>query len=401
MPKFCYTKLMFKTSKSTKIDPTSSTLLASVDNLTMGYIVTDMDHQVLSINHAARQLLSAVKHIVTLEKVVEQLPERLALLDHVMFCSAEHKSCSFREVELGDKKVRLFLAPIFVGDELRGNLLTLEDITERTASEHSRDQFLSFIVHELRTPLTAIHGNAELIQSYYQKALKDKGLSEMVSDIGTGSVSVLAMVNQLLDMSRLEEGRIQYDLQQFDINTVVGETVHSLSVIAKERGLTLKLTEPAEANMQVVGDPGRTKQALTNLIGNGLKFTEKGGVTVSLMQNKHQEVEVRVSDTGPGIPSESRAHMFQKYFQASNNKYRKDSTKSTGLGLYITKLMLEGMGGHISLLDAEPGKGSTFMISLSLATPERLAQLTKQLYDAKQGVQHAPVSEHQSMALIR
>ena len=376
----------------------TSLALASIDNLTIGYIVTNMKHEIVLINYAARSLLAATKQIDTLEDVVKRLPDRLALLDHVKYCSIEHKSCSFREVELGDRTVRVFLSPIFGSDELEGNLLTLEDITDKVEQERARDQFLSFLVHEFRTPLTAIRGNSSLIQDYYKDALKDPELNELVGDISTGSTYLLDMVNQFLDMARLEEGRIAYDLQSFEVVDLLHETVDSLEVLAKQRGLALSFNAPADAKAQVVADRQRVKQVVTNLVGNGLKFTEHGCVTVSINQTS-EALEVFVTDTGPGIPTDSRDKLFQKFFQASNNKLSKDSAKSTGLGLYAAKLMVEGMGGHISLASSKSDEGSTFVFTLDLATSSRLKRLEKQLYDAKQGVEHAPAEEHHSIAL--
>jgi signal transduction histidine kinase len=373
----------------------------SIENLPFGYIVTNTAHEVLRINYAARELLAVPHDVATLEQVVVRIPTELAILDHVKYCSIEHKSCNFRQVKLGDKLVRVFLSPIFAGDDLQGNLLTLQDITETVNQERARDQFLSFLVHELRTPLTAIHGNSELIRDYYKDALRDKSLNEMIKDISSGSSNLLAMVSEFLDMGRLEEGRVEYDLQEFEAVAVVRETVRSLDVIAQERGLKLVFEDPTFLVAQVTGDPGRFKQVLTNLIGNGLKFTEAGSVTVRLEKSADTELRILVSDTGPGIPVESQANMFQKYFQASNNKFAHDSAKSTGLGLYVTKLMVEGMDGHIALLSSEVGRGSTFMCSLKLATPTQLKSLSKRLYDAKQGVEHAPAEDHQSMLLTR
>jgi signal transduction histidine kinase len=311
----------------------------------------------------------------------------------------EHKSCSFREVELGDKRVRVFLSPIFDGPDLRGNLLTLEDITEKAEQEHAREQFLSFLVHELRTPLTAIRSNSALVQEHFAALAKDnEDLQEILADINSGSKYVLEMVNQFLDMARLEEGRIKFDLKQFELVQVIRETVASLEVLAKDRGLSLTFDAPQDMGVQVAADIGRTKQVLTNLIGNGLKFTEKGGVTVSLAV-KDDLAEISVKDTGAGIPEDSQKKMFQKYFQASNNKMATDSSKSTGLGLYVTKLMVEGMGGTIALTNSQVNEGSTFTFTLHLATQEWLKQVSKLIADAEQGVQHAQVPEHSSTSL--
>lgn len=372
--------------------------LLSLDNLTIGYIVTNMKHEVVLLNYAARRLLAATKQTETLEQVVTHLPDRLALLDHVKYCSIEHKSCSFREVELGDRIVKVFLAPIFEGDELTGNLLTLEDITEKVAQERARDQFLTFLVHEFRTPLTAIRGNSVMIEEHYTDGKPDLPLQEMIGDISAGSAYLLAMVNQFLDMARLEEGRIKYDWQNFELVELIQQTLRGLQILAKERDLTLELDAPADLRVSVVADPQRVKQVITNLVGNALKFTEKGGVTIHVEPGK-TDVAVLVTDTGAGIPAESRDRLFQKFFQAANNRMTRDSAKSTGLGLYATRLMVEGMGGKIGLASSEPDKGSTFKFTLDIGTPARLKLLEKQMYDAEQGVQHAPAEEHNSVNL--
>jgi len=365
----------------------------SVEYLNVGYIVSGPDHKILILNHAARQLLTTTKAISTLEEVVSFLPERLHLMDHVKYCGIEHRSCSFRQVELGDNIVRVFLSPIFENGTLSGSLLTLEDITQKVQQEKAHDQFLSFLVHELRTPLTAIRGNSTLLQEDFSDDIDDKQVREIIGYINAGSQNVLGMVNQFLDMSRLEEGRIQFELQKFSLIPLLHEVIDNLHVLAQERGLSLEVHTPHDANIEVVADPGRVRQVITNLIGNALKFTEKGGVKVSLKPGTNT-VEVSVTDTGPAIPAESQANLFQKYFQASNNKLRKDSSQSTGLGLYVTKLMVEGMGGQIYLSDSEVGKGSTFTFTLDVATTSRMAHLKTQLEEAKQGAEHHEVPEH-------
>lgn len=142
-----------------------------------------------------------------------------------------------------------------------------------------------------------------------------------------------------------------------------------------------------------MADPHRTNQVLTNLIGNALKFTAEGWVKLHFIKTA-KELQVFITDTGPGIPAKDQSGLFQKYYQASNNKLKKDSAKSTGLGLYTTRLMMEGMGGTVQLSESKVGTGSTFMFTLDLATKERLAHLRVQKNEAKQGVEHAAVSEH-------
>lgn len=370
----------------------------SLEYLPLGYIVTNLDHKILLINGSAKSILKETNLISTLEQVVEKLPERLQLLDHVKYCSVEHKSCSFREVEIGDRLVRLYLSPIFEGGNLTGNLITLEDITDKVNKEKAREQFLSFLVHEFRTPLTAIGGNAEMIKDFFVTDDNKDKLPAMANDIQTGSKYLLQMVNQFLDLSKLEEGTIKYDFKEFEIIALIDETIQSLDVIAKNKNIELKFHIEGPKKYNVVADPHRTKQVLTNLIGNAIKFTDRGEVNVSLTTDE-EFLEISVNDTGHGIPLDSRENMFQKYFQASNNKMKNDSTKSTGIGLYVTRLIVEGMGGKVWLKSSELDKGSTFAFTVTLATEERMKRLQKQLNEAIQGAEHAFVSEHNTLSV--
>lgn len=376
----------------------SKTAAESVEYLNIGFIVSDPSHQIVVLNHAARQLLATTQNIASLEEVVAFLPERLHLMEHVKYCGLEHRSCSFRQVELGDRVVRVFLSPIFEGATLTGSLLTLEDITQLTQQEKARDQFLAFLVHEFRTPLTAIKGNSALLQENFADHLSDPKVREIVGFINTGSQNVLGMVNQFLDMSRLEEGRIQFEWQKFALIPLIQEVIDNLQVLAEVHQLSLEAHLPQASAVEVVADPGRVKQIMTNLIGNALKFTEQGSVSVNLKPST-KTVEIAITDTGPGIPVENQDRLFQKYFQASNNKLRRDSSQSTGLGLYVTRLMAEGMGGRIYLVNSEVGKGSTFAFTLDLATPARMAHLKTQLEEAEQGAEHHEVPEHNVTAV--
>lgn len=369
-----------------------TSLSASIDILSTGVIITDTSHNVTLMNQSAKRLLHATHITKTLEEVVTKLPERLEFLVHVKYCSLEHKSCSFREVEIEDHVVALTLYPIFEGPDLMGNLITLDDITERVSKDRTRDQFLSLMVHELRTPITAIKGNASLISDFYPDALKDQQLKELVTDIQSGSANLLEMVNQFLDMSRLEEGRIHYDLQEFNVGDTIATTVAGLHVLADQKHLSLDAPQ-ATSDLVALGDPTRTRQVLTNLIGNAIKFTEAGRITVAI-DHTPTEITVSVSDTGPGIPADSKAGLFKKYFQASNNQFKHDASKSTGLGLYVTRLIMEGMRGSISHNDTQGHSGSVFTVTLPKRTPTNLKLMQKAIAEDRQGARHAQAPEH-------
>ena len=367
-----------------------SLLAVSIENLPIGYIVAGSDRKLTTVNGAALKLLG-VKTLTTLEQVASRLPEKIALLDHVTYCSLDHKSCNFRELDVDGKILRVFLSPLFNGGELAGSIVTLEDVTEVRAKERAREQFMALLVHELRTPLTVIRGNSQLIDDHCVDGTCNTEMHELVSDIDHEAEFLLESVNTFLDLSRLEAGRVPYELQEFDAAKVVRAAVHSLKVLTDERGLELKFIDSEAKIPNVIGDPARMRQVLVNLLGNAVKYTPKGHIAVSL-RTEGDNMVITVADTGQGIPAEAQHELFDKYYQATNNQLRHDPARGTGLGLYVSKLIMTGMGGRVWLAQSKLGQGSAFSFALPVSTPAGVKQMNKTLYDAGQGVEHTPAT---------
>jgi signal transduction histidine kinase len=217
----------------------------------------------------------------------------------------------------------------------------------------------------LRTPLTAVRGNSDMILNYYPEQLKDPGLKEMVVDIHESSTRLISIVNDFLDMSRLEQGKFVFKTQPFDVGSMVQQVLREYDVTGSRRKLYMKFEPTRKPLSAVLADPERSRQILINLLGNAVKFTEKGGITVTA-EPKGRMMSISVTDTGKGIPVESQHLLFRKFQQASNSILTRDSTQSTGLGLYISKLLAENMGGRLYIERTEVGKGSTFTLELPL-----------------------------------
>jgi PAS domain S-box-containing protein len=247
-----------------------------------------------------------------------------------------------------------------------------EDITEQVETENNRDEFFSIASHELRTPLTAIRGNSSMMLQYFEESLKDPSLKGMVEDIHAGSVRLIELVNDFLDSSRLEQGRVEFKITEFDLTPVIRDVMKDMKSVAKGKKLELKLQPLSSTTVKVKADPDRLKQILFNLIGNALKFTERGGVSLDI-KPAPEGLKLRVIDTGSGIPADKQSLLFQKYQQAGRNTMTGDVTKGSGLGLYISRLLAEGMGGTLGLQTSIVDKGSTFVITLPLATGESQA----------------------------
>jgi len=241
--------------------------------------------------------------------------------------------------------------------------MTIKDESETKALARSRDEFFSIASHELRTPLTAIRGNTSMIMDYYKEVLKDKQLKEMIVDTHTASVRLIGIVNDFLDMSRLEQGRMEYKLENTNLTGIIDKVVKDLQETASEKGMEIKIESEGEINTLV--DPGKFEQIMFNLIGNSLKFTDKGSIKITLRKVGSQ-AKIEVQDTGVGIAIENQSLLFHKFQQAGSSMITRDGSKGTGLGLYISRLMAEGMGGKLELVSSEIGKGSIFSISLPI-----------------------------------
>jgi len=355
----------------------------SINSLSVGFIVLDPKLNVVNINSSAKRLLCfaesgstksgifldplAVKLECKLDDIERQLEGSFKIREQLKASISQVKPID-NEFAFRDLFLHILISPIVTldGDKIRivGAVALIEDITQKKILERSRDEFFSIASHELRTPLTSIRGNTSLIKDYYQKILaKDKNLNEMVDDIYSSSVRLIEIVNDFLDTSRLEQGRMKFEIKDFEAETFVEDVMKELKPISQERSIYLKMTQ-TDPKLKVKADRDKAKQVLVNLVGNSLKFTDKGGVTIALSEGNGGVVKFSVTDTGKGIEEANQKLLFRKFQQAGSNILTRDATRGTGLGLYISKLIVEGMGGSIWLESSIPGKGSTFSFTL-------------------------------------
>lgn len=231
------------------------------------------------------------------------------------------------------------------------------------AANVAKSQFLANMSHEIRTPMNGVLGMAELLLNT-PLTDKQRHLAENVHRSGT---SLLGVINEILDFSKIEAGKLVLERIEFGLRETVEEAVDLFAESAGRKGLTLTCFLPEEIPARAIGDPGRLRQVLLNLVGNAMKFTQRGNVTVwfHLLAQDAQTLTLKcaVTDTGIGIPPSAQAGLFTAFSQADGSTTRQFG--GTGLGLAIVKQLVQLMGGEVGLTSA-PGQGSTFWFTARL-----------------------------------
>ncbi len=246
----------------------------------------------------------------------------------------------------------------------------IKKLAEQKALAESKSNFIAIASHEMRTPLTIIRGNAELLLEVLPDVPENEETIKFLSGIRNNSVRLLDILHDFLDVVQLEENRIELKKETFDLSVAIKEVVSDLTSVVGEKKLYLKFEEPAEAMPPVVADPGKARQVIINLVGNATHYTTTGGVTISVERVSEQGkdmVKVFVTDTGIGITPEGQAQLFRK-FSTVQKTFLRTKDYGSGLGLYISKLFIESMGGSIKLEKSIPNMGSTFSITLPVAS---------------------------------
>ncbi|MBA4359029.1 MAG: hybrid sensor histidine kinase/response regulator, partial [Desulfovibrio sp.] len=268
----------------------------------------------------------------------------------------------------GSPTCRLVLSDISGAKQAEEELRTAKASAE--AANLAKSDFLATMSHEIRSPMNAVI-NLTRLTLHTELAPEQR---DYLDTVLKSSDNLLAIINDLLDYSKIEARGVELDSSDFDLPETMTSTIRTMSPEAKFKGLSIKLDMAPDTPRWVKGDPGRLRQVLCNLIGNATKFTPTGGITVSLRVEQPAQqgqsadpaylVTVQVADTGIGIPRDKQRKIFDMFTQADLSIRKRFG--GTGLGLAISNRLVSAMGGSIDVV-SEPGAGSTFTFSVSLA----------------------------------
>jgi PAS domain S-box-containing protein len=280
---------------------------------------------------------------------------------------------------------------IYTNNDLDGCVVVFNDISERKQQElllqsarekaesanRAKSEFLANMSHEIRTPMNAVIGFTDLaIESVDPD--EQRGYLKQIKD---SSISLLGIINDILDLSKIEAGQMSFEENIFDLDALLSSLNRMFSLRAHEKSLDFKLIKESDIPRLIIGDQFRIRQILTNLLGNALKFTSKGGVEFIVHKELASEsaisLEFCIQDTGIGMTAEQLANLFQAFMQADNTISRRFG--GTGLGLNISRNLAKLMGGNV-IVESNPGVGSAFrfQITLTIPNPIQLAEYIKE-----------------------
>jgi signal transduction histidine kinase len=293
---------------------------------------------------------------------VEELREHLgADTDAVAVEELQQQNRDFIEIlgELEEKREQLER----LNEELNNANRELNEAnTKLRELSELKEEFLALTTHDLRSPLTVISGVISFFTSGRLGELSPEQ-KNMVAMMERNAQSLIELVNDLLDASKIESGTMRLDITSINLRALIDELRETMEPLAREKEIALEDDLPADLPL-VEGDRTKLRRILVNLLSNALKFTRKGGRVLVRASLEDGHIRIAVSDTGVGIAPEDVARLFDKYEQARSRATRGE--KGTGLGLYITKQLVELHGGEITV-DSTPGRGSTFSFILPTA----------------------------------
>jgi signal transduction histidine kinase len=327
----------------------------------------------VDLSGAERILYSDDAHVQQHTRIVTAIIKRVhAFSKHTLGASATEKlfSSAFHELKQKYGSLPAFQKavrdlPEGVLDKERLELLTkeeLENVSKRLRQvDTMKSEFSNIAAHELKTPLVPIIGYTGMMKEHPEKyGLNEKG-RECIEIFSRNAQRLQNLVNDLLDISKLEAGEMKFDIEEVQLATVIEHTVNDLMPLAKEKKILL---QSSVAQLPIVqGDKNKLYQVTSNLIKNAIKFTDQGSVTVKA-QVLQDSLRVSITDTGTGLAQEDTTKIFGKFYQAQQASTRK--TKGTGLGLAITKKIIEAHKGKVRAESQGKGKGSTFYFTLPL-----------------------------------
>jgi PAS domain S-box-containing protein len=344
---------------------------AITDGVNEALVLVSPERRVIDANQRFMELFG-----VPLERVVGQRLEDIRTLFDQVFAeagelyeqalassadSAQENSRLVVQNWPQARELQLYSTPVRDEEGFLGRLFVFRDVTHEREVDRMKTEFVSLVSHELRTPLTSIKGFTEMVLDGDAGEINEE-VEEYLGIVYSNAERLVALVNDLLDLSRIESGRVQLRSERVDLNEIVQAVVVTMQQKLKEKGQNLSVSiDPAATS--VVGDKDKLVQVLTNYVSNAYKYTQDGGDIRLAVSKQGAFAHVAVADNGYGISPEDQERLFTRFYRVDNSMTRE--VGGTGLGLSIVKQLIELMGGEIGV-ESALGQGSTFSFTVPL-----------------------------------
>lgn len=343
-------------------------LTSLISSLADGVFMLDNEKKILIINDSARRFLrlspSTSGQTPSFFEILSSFPREYDLVPIIEKVSANRLPLRDLEVTLGTNVFQTFITPVVSENKTIGISFLLHDITLEKNLNKIKEDFTSMMVHELRAPLAAVKDSSELMIE--NKKLTEQDREELLSIINSQSKLLLEEIADLLDASKIEAGMLTINKSADDLGKAVSQTVKTFLPMSEK--LSVNLSVKISPLPPVLFDKTRITQAMNNLISNSLKFTPKGGQIKVEASAVGSFAKVSVTDNGVGIPADKQKDLFTRFYQVQNTQHPQGS----GLGLYVTKGIVEAHQGKIQL-ESEEGKGTIVSFYLPLNTNQKLS----------------------------
>lgn len=343
-----------------------SKLSEVLSSIVDGIIAIDFNKNILLSNKAAEEITGFTQSELTghpIDKLVHLFVDQEEILPKT-YCQAAFNQTA-KLIGKNGKQTKVNLSTAQLNGTVQTNvscILILHDIAREEELEKMRLDFVSMASHELRTPLTSIIGYLSVFINENKEKVESSEL-ELLKKSLTSATQLLTLVQNLLNVNKIEREQMSVFAQSIDYFPIVTKVVEDLKAQAVQKNIVL-FFDPPQQLPKVLADPIRVSEVITNLLANAINYTNIGGKVTIALENSPTEVTTIISDTGIGIPKQALPLLFNKFFRVSNQMQQ--ASKGTGLGLYISKSIVEKLGGKI-WVESEEGKGSKFAFTLPLA----------------------------------
>jgi two-component system, NtrC family, sensor histidine kinase KinB len=355
----------------TKAHDEMQTILESIGD---GVLVLDLHGKVLLLNRAFREMVPQIAPLINGQSIFYAITTAATEQPILSEATADNLIKQMEELLRGSKTSQNGIIPLYDGRYMawvgtlllkagqhEGIVLTVRDVTAQIELEHLREDMLRMLVHDFRTPLSSISMAVELLSSYHREGVTDQH-EAMIEIVRNSANRLIEQINMLLDISKLEIGRLSLDIEKVSLHKLVHAATRSMSPLLQGANQALEVMVAEELPL-LRADGELLRRVIDNLLSNACKFTPDNGRIVigAFVHESNQQIEVWFRDTGPGVPEHEQERIFEKYAQLQVSHRR----RGTGLGLTFCRLVVEAHGGQIGVRNA-PSGGSIFWFRLPL-----------------------------------